>query len=144
MLKSINGSIESVTVLRSGMKNNRAWTMFNVIIAGENFTTFDTKYRSNIGKQGTWEYEEKQDGQYLNRTLNKYPEVKVESENTDELNIRAFGVIRGDIKSLKEEMQRGFNNLQEMINTILVEDAPNDGPITSVKEDIPVIENPLP
>ena len=148
MMKSITGTIQSCDVLREGEKNGRKWIMFSVIINGEKFTTFDTKYKEHIGQEATWEYEEKQDGQYINKTLSKYPETKVSDKNVDknvdETMIKAFGIIRGDIKALKNAMEIGFNSLKEIINSITVEES------TPLKEpqvtkpidnnDIPIIE----
>jgi hypothetical protein len=122
MLKSINGIIQSCVPFRTGEKNGRKWTIFNVVINGEKFSTFDTKYSQHIGTEGTWEYEEKQNGQYVNRTLSRYPEAKTPNANADESIMRAFGIIRGDIKALKDLMESRFLTIQDMINSITIED----------------------
>lgn len=152
MLKSITGAIESASILRTGIspKNNRPWTMFSVIINGEKFSTFDSNYQKNIGKSGTWEYEEKPsaDGQYINRTLSRYPEIKGSEGLLDDKMIRALGLIRGEIAGLRKELQE----VKELINAISVEatedtieesvNMPNSGINSGIirQEDIPVIE----
>ena len=76
MLKSITGTISACAIKKTGTSDKgRAWTIFDVVINGEHFSTFDTKYQENIGKEGTFEYEEVQKGQYLNKTLQSYPEI---------------------------------------------------------------------
>lgn len=153
MLKSIQGKIEGCQLKRQGEKNGRAWKMYEIIINGEKFTTFDTKYSLNVGKEGTWEYEEKQDGQYINRTLSRYPEIKVPNGEIDENIIRALGVIRGDIKTLKDSIDAQFSFLKDMIDSLAVEEPEPKRPDYNPKDpqynemfgkpnndDIPVIE----
>ena len=140
MTKSIQGTIQDVHIKKQGEKNGRPWTMYTVVINGEQLTTFDSKYKANIGKQGTWEYEEKQDGQYLNRTLSRYPEVKGNDGLLDDKVVRALGLIRGDIVGLKKELQE----IKDMINAISVEvpdEQPANIPAGMVEDkDIPIIE----
>jgi len=118
------------------------------MIAGEKFSTFDSKYADNIGKSGTWEYEEKQDGQYTNRTLSKYPEAIVQTESTGETNMRAFGVIRGDIKAMREFFEKELTEIKEILNTVVVDVEPDGNDSTTTKKapvvddgEIPIIED---
>lgn len=76
--KQVTGIVFSVTVRKSGMTNGRNWTIYEVIIAGESYSTFDATYKEMIGKQGTFNYIEKQntgsDGRvYTNKTLQVLP-----------------------------------------------------------------------
>ena len=151
MTKSINGSIESANQVRSGVTSKgRPWIMYQVVINGEKFTTFDAAYLSNIGKLGTWEYEEKPsaDGQFINRTLSKYPEVKspssvpssVPSSGSDGLIndkvVSALGLMRNEMIEIKLELKE----IKDLINAISVEVPDNamDLPQSAEKE-LPVI-----
>ena len=145
ILKSINGSIESANQVRSGVTSKgRPWIMYQVVINGENFTTFDAAYLPNIGKIGTWEYEEKPsaNGQFMNRTLSKYPEVKSPSSvpSSDGLIndkvVSALGLMRNEMIEIKLELKE----IKDLINAISVEVPDNamDLPQSAEKE-LPVI-----
>lgn len=60
-MPSIQGRIEAVTFIKSGpRKDGRGnWSMFKVIINGQEHTGFGDTWQKDIGKEGTWEYKEK-------------------------------------------------------------------------------------
>lgn len=57
----ITGQVQSVNPKRSGVstKNGRNvnWTIYEVMINGQKFDTFDNEYLTKIGQTGTFEYE---------------------------------------------------------------------------------------
>ena len=159
MLKSVTGKIESCVVKKTGTSDKgKAWIIYNVTINGEQFSTFDTKYTSNIGKEGTFEYDEVQKGQFLNKTLGSYPEVQVPSGMggagghptvlVDNM-MRGFGILRGDIQKMKEAIEMRLDamdgKLASSINTEepLPEEPPAESPPSDIirDEDIPVINS---
>ena len=99
MIKS--GLITSVNEIKTGVTNGRKWTIFEVDIEGEKFSTFDPSYKTKVGKVGNWEYEIKQKGEYQNKQLKPLPKPK--AEDTIKL---GFGYIRGDIKRLETTLKR--------------------------------------
>lgn len=158
MTKSITGRLESCTIKKTGITNNKPWTIYQVTINGEQFSTFDAAYKDHIGQEGTWEYEEKPspDGQYINRTLSRYPEIQTnagaDSSVAPDNIIRGLGILRGDIKKLKEGVEGSLEAINGLLQTInakisppgVAEEtpvSPNKPPISIDDSDIPVIED---
>lgn len=53
----IIGQVQSVNAKRSGSSNGKNWTIYEVMINGQKFDTFDNEYLTKIGQSGTFEYE---------------------------------------------------------------------------------------
>jgi len=170
MLKSITGTISSCTIKKEGITNNKAWKIFSVTINGEQFSTFDAAFLDNIGKEGTYEYEEKNspDGQYVNKTLSKYPETTIQAGTTETIRttdtvsiggdagvatiIRGLGILRGDIKRLEESVNEKLNKLALAIEFLSKTPQPNQpastpavpeynqSEINNSTDDIPIID----
>lgn len=88
-IKKVSGIIFSVTVKKSGITNGRNWTIYEVIIGGESYSTFDAGYKESIGKQGTYEYVEKQNTSngrvFTNKTLQALPIPGASQENQSKM-----------------------------------------------------------
>ena len=74
IIKQVTGVIFTVVVKKSGTTNGRNWMIYEVVIGGEPYSTFDAGYKELIGQQGTFNYTEKQntsgDGRvFTNKTL---------------------------------------------------------------------------
>lgn len=156
MLRSITGKIESCQIKKTGVsEKGRAWTICAVVINGEQFSTFDTKYQDNIGKEGTFEYDEVQKGQYSNKTLVSCPETMVSegagghpSVLVDNM-MRGFGILRGDIAKMKESIEMKLDIMNDALATptneepLPTEEPPVENPPSDLikDEDIPVINS---
>jgi len=155
MLKSITGKIESCTIKKEGNTNGKPWIIYGVTINGEQFSTFDSLYSENIGKEGTYEYEEKINGQYVNKTLSKYPESNVPANSSaapgSDNVVRVGGILRGDIKKLEEAMNKRFDILASTIDSLSKASQPTSSPESEIPvpefsqvdnstDDIPIID----
>jgi len=133
-MKSITGKIESCQIKKEGITNKRPWKIFDIAINGEHFSTFDAKFAEHIGQEGTYEYEEKNspDGQYVNKTLSKYPETVVNTvpsapiTNGDTTSvIRGLGILRGDIQKLEQSLNEKLDRLALAVEAMSKSPNPN-------------------
>lgn len=69
MEQEIKGVIENVTEFKSGVTNNKPWTIYHLFINGQKFSAFDKTYKEMEGKEVTAKYTTEQKGQYTNLTL---------------------------------------------------------------------------
>lgn len=53
----IQGQVQNVSVKRSGNTNGRNWSIYEVTINGQKFSTFDNGFMGMIGQSGAFEYE---------------------------------------------------------------------------------------
>lgn len=53
----IQGQIQSVKVVKNGNTNGRNWSIYEVMINGQKFKTFDGMFAGMIGQSGVYEYE---------------------------------------------------------------------------------------
>ncbi|MHA1329791.1 MAG: hypothetical protein ACTSR2_01820 [Candidatus Hodarchaeales archaeon] len=128
-IKSIKGRIDDVVVINTGeTPEGRRWTLYEVTINNQTFRTFDTGYEKLIGKEGEWFYESevrKSSGgkTYESKTLISLSKVKklkhqTESQIQQDNILRGLGVIRGDIKKLKEEIETRLKSIEDALKNI--------------------------
>lgn len=114
-LNTIVGKIESVNVVKSGTTNGRNWTIYEVIVNGEKFRTFDSQFQNLIGQTKELKYEVREttttNGRvFVNKTLINLPKAKT--------------IDASEVK---------FNTLNDKLDKII-------GILE--KDDIPIVEEP--
>jgi hypothetical protein len=130
----IYGKIESVKKIKEGTSNKGGWTLYSVVINGEEFSTFNNKYEKLVGSEGLWKYisESKitKQGVVERKTLlspDSLSDVrKPVKESDNRLTLTAFKSVveqevenlRSDIKDLKEYIYNSVQEIKEMIDLI--------------------------
>lgn len=159
----ISGTITNVVVIKIGTSpRGIPWKLFEVEINGEKYRTFDEGYSKLINQQGEWVYDEEERTSmggklYTSKTLKSLPkeeEIKKEIPvfekfiSRDEF-INGLGIIRGDLKSMRENMElklEHINNLLQAVSIKISGEVPEEKPKMKklrpdIKdEDIPVIK----
>lgn len=124
--KTIRGKVGNVVAINSGTTDKgRKWVLFEVSIGGQTFRTFDSGYNDKIGQEGEWIFEEEEriaasGKSYTSRTL--LPLSKMGKQSVPKLDqerlIKGLGIIRGDIKILKESMELKLGLLEGLLQAI--------------------------
>ena len=150
MLRSITGTISACTIKKEGITNNRSWKIFAVVINGEQFSTFDAAFAEHIGQNGTFEYDETTtpDGQYVNKTLSKYPETVINAGTSATPTgsadigsiIRGLGILRGDIQRMEKSLDERLSRLASAIASISSPPSP-ETPVTPEMSSSPAANN---
>jgi len=128
----VTGKIESVNSIKTGesSKNGRTfnWTLFEVVISGQKYRTFDQGYQQLIGQTKEWQFKKEsrqgRNGQwYENRTLLNLSKPS------------AVGVIQEEFKEVHEKLDKIMSLLETDQRTDIPTDSPED--YEPEPEDIP-------
>lgn len=120
-INSIVGKIEKVDLIKSGTfeKSGKKipYSLYSVIINGEEFRTFDKKFLDLVGKEGEWKFEEEErtspkGTSYVSKTL-IYPK----NEKKDDFSVD-FEVLISLNKEILDELKNINFSLELILNEL--------------------------
>lgn len=146
-IKQVRGIVNSVTVKTSGTTNGRNWTIYEVVISNEQYSTFDAGFKELIGQEGTFNYTEKEnvssDGRvFINKTLLalKKPEAPQGGVGqTQGLQPPQPGYQPKMVSVSEAVINSLIANQQKIMKALKIDEAPKPP-----ESEIPILEEPLP